>query len=360
MDEAHRTPAVLPAQSAAVDPPAIRRGKWIGVAIGRACVAYALLVVALWIFMLAWGDRWWPATMILFGPRWAALLPMIILLPASLIWRRRWLIGLAMLGLLIAWPIMGLNLNGLGSGRLSLSDTGSSPPPCPPGTLRVLTLNTHFCAMDPLALQRYIDQTDPEIIALQEWYSGNRKILFSDPAWHSLQADEAIIASHHPIRMDGSAIGERDVTAGVSYRYTLYFPDGPIRFFSVHLSSPHTAFRNVLQLSRHGPIRLDLNSAERLREAISLRELANDDTILAGDFNLPADSTIYRSTLAIFHDAFADAGLGFGLTYYSRFTAVRIDHVLFGRHWRCVNCWTGPDVGSPHRPVVADLVRERG
>ena len=36
--------------------------------------------------------------------------------------------------------------------------------------------------------------------------------------------------------------------------------------------------------------------------------------------------------------------------------AVRIDHILAGPGWRCGRCWVGPDVGSPHRPLLADLV----
>ena len=39
-----------------------------------------------------------------------------------------------------------------------------------------------------------------------------------------------------------------------------------------------------------------------------------------------------------------------------RKTTVRIDHVLAGKGWNCVRCWVGPNVGSPHRPVLADLV----
>jgi vancomycin resistance protein VanJ len=35
---------------------------------------------------------------------------------------------------------------------------------------------------------------------------------------------------------------------------------------------------------------------------------------------------------------------------------VRIDHILAGPGWYCARCWVGPDVGSPHRPVLADLI----
>jgi endonuclease/exonuclease/phosphatase (EEP) superfamily protein YafD len=35
---------------------------------------------------------------------------------------------------------------------------------------------------------------------------------------------------------------------------------------------------------------------------------------------------------------------------------VRIDHILAGPGWQAERCWVGPDVGSPHRPVIADLI----
>ena len=38
-----------------------------------------------------------------------------------------------------------------------------------------------------------------------------------------------------------------------------------------------------------------------------------------------------------------------------RVFGVRIDHVLTGDGWRCRRCWVGPDVGSDHLPLLADL-----
>ena len=40
--------------------------------------------------------------------------------------------------------------------------------------------------------------------------------------------------------------------------------------------------------------------------------------ILAGDFNLPADSAIYRRYWSEYRDAFSEAGLGFGYTEWPR------------------------------------------
>ncbi|HBO45279.1 MAG TPA: hypothetical protein DD670_15390 [Planctomycetaceae bacterium] len=35
----------------------------------------------------------------------------------------------------------------------------------------------------------------------------------------------------------------------------------------------------------------------------------------------------------------------------------RIDHILMRSDWWPRRCWVGPDMGSDHLPVVADLIR---
>jgi endonuclease/exonuclease/phosphatase (EEP) superfamily protein YafD len=242
---------------------------------------------------------------------------------------------------------------------LRITSRGLFPEDRQPLSVRVLTLNTHFTAVDALQLKQLIDQSKPDIVALQEWFPTNRQIIFPDASWHTIQLPEALLASPYPIRSVGSPMGESDVTAGVTYHYIVEIPWRWVSFYNVHLSSPHNAFRNVLHHSPYGVPRLTFNSIQRLREAASLHEAADGDTILAGDFNLPRDSTIFRSELSGFSDAFTDAGLGYGLTYYSQWTTIRIDHILMGKNWYCTRCWLGPDIGSPHRPLVADLSRSQ-
>jgi len=86
------------------------------------------------------------------------------------------------------------------------------------------------------------------------------------------------------------------------------------------------------------------------------------EIILAGDFNMPADSSIYREHWSKWRNGYSSAGIGFGNTVFvqegpSEFAA-RIDHVLFTGPWRCSRCWVGPDVGSDDRPVIADLWKQ--
>jgi endonuclease/exonuclease/phosphatase (EEP) superfamily protein YafD len=78
--------------------------------------------------------------------------------------------------------------------------------------------------------------------------------------------------------------------------------------------------------------------------------------IVAGDFNMTPESVIYRRRFGHLQNAFSTAGWGWGGTKFTRIHSVRIDHVLADDHWQIARCEVGPDVGSDHRPVVAELL----
>jgi vancomycin resistance protein VanJ len=84
-------------------------------------------------------------------------------------------------------------------------------------------------------------------------------------------------------------------------------------------------------------------------------ETLDDPVLIVGDFNTPTASTLYRRHWNDFTNAFSAVGFGFGTTHISTTSSVRIDHILYGPGWRAQACWTGPVVGSPHRPLVADM-----
>ncbi len=54
-----------------------------------------------------------------------------------------------------------------------------------------------------------------------------------------------------------------------------------------------------------------------------------------------------------------DAAVGFGLarSWPAQFAPVgiRIDHCLLSRHWNAWSTSIGPDLGSDHLPLVADV-----
>jgi endonuclease/exonuclease/phosphatase (EEP) superfamily protein YafD len=93
-----------------------------------------------------------------------------------------------------------------------------------------------------------------------------------------------------------------------------------------------------------------------MQQAVSLSSLP---VIVAGDFNMPADSTIYREVWGRYLNAFSEKGTGYGRTVFESMrgikVGVRIDHILAGNGLGIRVCETGPDVGSDHLPLIADI-----
>lgn len=311
------------------------------------CWLYTAIVIAIACILHQQGDRWWPATLFLFGPRWIVGLPLILLLPIARFGRHFSLSALIISVIVLLFPVMNLQVP---VSRL-LSDE-------PRQTLRILTCNTHGKELDPKALARVIEKNNPDIVALQEWYSPNTPIVLSDPAWHIIMEGELCLATRFPVRRVEAIGGHRWKWNGAATRFEIDAPTGTFSFINVHLESPHVAFLTALHRSPQAEAQITRNSEERLKQAAALMTSANaigPSVVLAGDFNLPADSTIYRQTLAPLNNAFNISGLGFGWTYYVKWTVTRIDHILTGNNWRPVRCWPAEAVGSPHRPLIADL-----
>jgi endonuclease/exonuclease/phosphatase (EEP) superfamily protein YafD len=321
------------------------RGRWFAVI----AWLYAIATIIWWLAMRYAADRFWAATVLLFAPRWPMLLPLILLLPMALIFRPKSLRLLLVSGVLIAWPIMGLELN-----RLPRSDSAAR------SDLRVLTLNTHFQALDTDTMRALLQRERPDVIALQEWFGGNAKPIIggNDDYPNFLATTGAFVASKYPIHFLQASKNNALPDDGVFYTYQIDYPNHPITFFNVHLASPHGSLSETLHGEKYGINRLRNNASARWNEAMRLRDLAehaDENVILAGDFNLPNDGPIFRNAFSNLSDAFVDAGLGYGWTYRMHRTNVRIDHILTGSAWSCRCAWVGPDVGSPHRPLIADF-----
>ena len=314
------------------------------------CWAYLAAVLGLWA-VLDDADVWWPATMLMYSPRWLLGLPLVVLVPAAALLRRWALIPLALTLPLILGPVMGY--------CVPWSSLFGQAPEGP--TFRVLTCNMHYRDRDSFALDRVLAEARPDIVALQEWPEPNHSAVLAGKGWHVYRTYHCCVASRFPItgavELGSNSIGPMGATlrceldTGVSRA-------GKVTVFSLHLASPRDGISRTVRGSELGPE--DIQGMSDLRRAQSSnisREVARSTgpLLLAGDFNTPPESSIYREFWGGYHDAFASAGWGWGYTFFGGRTAVRIDHILAGPGWRCRRCWVGPDAGSPHRPVIADM-----
>jgi vancomycin resistance protein VanJ len=308
---------------------------------------WVTLVVGVWVLLRA-GDSWGPATAVMFGPRWLLALPSVFLVPAAALVRRRILMPL-LLGLLLTFgPVMGFCIPWTHVGRGS-----------PPGLrLRVLTCNMHYGKLDPAPLGQLVTEYRPDIIALQEWRTSVHSDLFDSGEWHVHRVSGQFLASRFPVRsselVGADSVGED----GSVMRYELETPFGATSLYSLHFATPREGLHKVVDEGWNGMADLDAASALRRVQSERLARKAAGDVgpvILVGDFNTPPESALFRRTWTPYADAFADAGWGWGYTFSTRLVSVRIDHILIGRGLRCDQCWVAPSVGSPHRPVLADV-----
>ena len=327
-------------------PPLIRWVSWL----------YLFSVTALWLLIFTLGDRWWPATVVLFAPRWVAALPLLVLLPLAA-WRSRFSLIPLLLGALVVFgPLLGFNLP-LGS---SAALGGA--------TLRVITCNIEGGKHDSAALIALIRDASADVVALQEFPADLKLNL--PPGWQLIQERGLAVLSRFPLQRCITTLVSNPPNPWPStclFHCVVKAPGGDLNFCSLQLPTPR--FDLLPLLDRHtliNPARkgqLLTGTAYRRRASQEVRaSLAglSGPTIIAGDFNMPVDSTIYRQVWKGYGNAFSRSGFGYGWTQRARSKklttiGIRIDHILTSPGLEVRTCTVGPDVGSDHLPLIADV-----
>jgi endonuclease/exonuclease/phosphatase (EEP) superfamily protein YafD len=318
---------------------------------------YLIAIVSIWILLGTCGDRWWFATVLLYAPRWLYGIPLAALIPAAACANRRSLGPLMLGGLIFLVPIMGL--------RLPLRQIGAANGP----SLRVLTCNVQGGAIAQNALMDLVRAEQADLVALQEC---SAEVQFEfPPEWQVLRKGQLLVASRFPLRDVQHSVRAHPHSPWPpvnALRCLVAHPVGDVGLCCVHLQTPRPGLEKVLdRQTAVNPARswmLREETEYRLWESEELEAWIADfdgPTIIAGDFNMPVDSAIYRSTWSHWTNAFNTSGFGFGYTKNSAMRGwsygSRIDHILFDSgFFRCRSCWIAQDVGSDHTPLVADLV----
>ncbi len=319
---------------------------------------YAAALVAVTLVLYVFGDRTWWGTAVLFGPRWLWLLPWPVLTIAALFWCGWWSRGLALgSGLFWCLAIWGwvIPLDG-GRGRQD-----GAP-------LRVFTCNLADGLTHYPSLERLLRDVDPDIAAFQE--SGEELEQHLPEGWRSLRVGKVVIASRYSLRprVYDSQFYAWGIFLPIGNLVEVAAPSGPLLFAAVHFDSPRPGLlrildrQTILEPSRRGYLEwlIELRRAQqaRVRRRID-GERGELPTVVAGDFNTPVESSIYRAVWGDLANAFSRAGWGTGESIQVSVRGIkygaRIDHILFDPRWRCGQAWIGPWIGSDHRPVIADL-----
>ena len=323
-----------------------------------AVALYLASVLLVWALLRFQADVWWPATLILFGPRWIWGLPLVVLAPLAALRDRRLLAALAAAALVVAFPIVGLTV--ALTRRAAVAP--SSPEAAPPRRLRLMTYNVGEGTSNGADLFRMMAEVSPDVVAIQECGAVTRVAQRQPGERYSIIGHgELCLLSRFPIEkkeaMDPEVIRALGGT-GSLVRYVVHLPAGDVSLVNVHLATVREGLDAVLAHGLAGVPALKENLATRWAmsaQARSFVDRASLPLLVAGDFNLPTDSAIYRRDWSSFTNAFSTAGNGLGTTKRTRWFGVRIDHVLLGPGWSCERAFIGPHLDGDHRPVVADL-----
>jgi endonuclease/exonuclease/phosphatase family metal-dependent hydrolase len=279
------------------------------------------------------------------------LWPAFLLLPITLLLRRKWL-ALSMIPniLILVWTY-GAFL----TPRTQIASAGAR-------TLRVMTFNleTPDEKAQAEALAEIIRAADADVVALQELSVTGAKVFaeqlreqFPHQALHGdLDFSGQGVLSRFPIsENDYWRYSELPGALG-HQRVVLQIEEQPVVLYNVHPVPPVT-YAEYLNATPHR------KAIEDLLNAIGEETLP---VLAAGDFNMTQHFFGYRQITERFTDAFRAVGeIGLGFTFPNKSDVplpplVRLDYIFYETPFRGVRAYVWPQTGpSDHAPVVAEL-----
>ena len=323
----------------------IDRVVWVGT------VATCFITVIVVSVFRATADLWWPATVMLFGPRWITLLPVAGLMGLALFRDRSLLVPLVLSSALLIGPLIGF---GWGLRAITVPERDSD--------LIVATLNLaggHMIEYGPDVL---MDRLGVDLMMAQECSGSFRESILRLRDWYTATEASLCAVSRFPISkvavMDGDNLQSVGGSALVA-TFSLTVSDRPIYVTNVHLETARAGLERILRGRVSEGARI-LGQTSLLRE-IELRRAERfareqgSPALILGDFNTPPESRHFRQIYAEWTDAFQAGGFGIGGTRLNGWIRARIDYVMANKDWLIVRAEPGAPVGSDHLPVIARL-----
>lgn len=309
---------------------------------------YGLMALLYLLLRFSTGDWLWPVALANAFTPWLLGFSLFSL-PVALLLRQPRTIAAQLPALLALLLIYGPFF----SGQPPVARAADSQP------LRVMAFNLGADIGPAQPVVDLIRAENPDIVGLLE---------LGDEAAPALDAE---LADLYPYRvLDG-----RDVPGtGLLSRYPILESEGPFTAntaFPMLFATLDVGGEPVRVIVAHPP-RPGLSSGFYRYQDGYLPDLelmiseatAGGPALLLGDFNMTDQTQYYRLIRSAgLQDSFREAGRGFGFTYPERwffggqdlFLMLRIDYIFHTAHFEAVNAWVGPDAGSDHRPLTADL-----
>lgn len=314
-----------------------------------------LLLLALLLLLRVTGDRWWPALPLLYGPRYLfaplALVPLLATRRgAGRTTAAALLLGATSLLLLLDFRLPWRRLFGAGEAPIAI--------------VPVLTWNAQGGGPDPAATATLLLTVPARIIVISECSSrlGDALAAHVTHAFH--RSGDICFLTTYPVR-EVTSRSQRDFWelggAGAMGKVVIDIGGTEVVVGGVHLETPRDALEALAK-------RAVLSFPAAARSNTALRELESSvarsfiapgeeqrPVIVAGDFNLPVESAIYRRWWGDLTNAFSARGSGLGWTKETARFGVRIDHVLASDHFEVHQATLLPRMSSDHRPLLVEL-----
>ena len=338
------------------------RRRWLDRIVYWASAVNLALVVGVLIALKLVSERWWLSEALLFFPRAPHAAVALLLLPLSMLCCRK-AVGFSVVAvLLVVGPIMGLNVP---------IHFGPGAPQISAGHLRIVSCNVQRYQPAFEGLIGEVTAAVPDVVVFQEAVGEHPLLDEAFPDWYSLHIGEYFVAARRPVRhvatfrseqfrRDAAVVVDVEIDAGKI-----------VRLVNLHLTSPRPGLmrlRAANVVAGDGVEAVADAMALRRQECEALREFFDEhcrDTpvVVAGDFNMPTDSNLYRSGWRDLQNAFDATSFGYGYTAPCSKTGfwpagspwLRIDHILASQHWHVHSCFVGSSNVSDHRLVAAIL-----
>jgi endonuclease/exonuclease/phosphatase family metal-dependent hydrolase len=329
-------------------------------------LGYTFALAFLFCAMEFIGERFWPLAILLYLPQSVFLLPLIVLIPATLLAeappRTQGALACCLIIFLLHVPFYP------GIGRAS-------------APFQMKLISNNYATNHGLPLQPFIDAEDPDFVAIEDAAGKGPAFQHGNPGRTVRAEGQFVFLSKWPVKSAAILDWPRWRGQPVAAVFDVAWHGGDLAIYAVHLPTPRGDFAKLAGLG----LLKELAGRNRRRsdnmsfaEAMTARvQLARDLSavlgrearpfVAAGDFNMPSDGYVHRVISAGITDCFARAGRGFGFTFpcdrHDPLTLggpwLRLDYILAGPGWETLDCRVEPGRRSKHRAVVATLGREQ-
>ena len=218
----------------------------------------------------------------------------------------------------------------------------------------------------PANFLNFIDQTEPDILTIQEYYPSKDLQLNYPYKYVELKSKKKdfgqAIYSKYKIINKGSLDFENSSNNAIFI--DIIKNSDTIRVYNLHLESLGIKERNIelagLDEKESKKLIARLKTAfikqqSQVEKFLEHKNTCNYKTIICGDFNNTAYSWAYHQIKSDSKDTFTEAGNGFGKTYSFFKYPLRIDFILVDKKFKVNHHQNFDKDLSDHEPILARL-----